>query len=188
MGYRIVTKKNYLMHKGKKGMKWGFNDGKRNGKRTADDFKNSYDAEEYIKKLDSRALSKMSPSEFKEYKKILNKTGWSKSKKRAIYERDRAVRSYHRNKDFNKAIERKNAMAKLGAKYAIGKVKVKDTIDGGIRKIKKAIKNPITTKTTHTYLDNSGYTETYNHRTKKKTVKNFKNNKKWKVKKVKPSK
>ena len=172
------------MHKGKKGMKWGFNDGKKNGKRTADDFKNSYEAEEYINKLDSRDLSKMSPSEFKEYKKILNKTGWTKSKKKEIYEWHSKRRSYHRNKDFNKAIDRKNAMAKLEAKYAIGKVKAKNAIDGLIRKIK----NPMTTKTTHTYLDNSGYTETYNHRTKKKTVKNFKNNKKWKVKKVKPSK
>lgn len=34
--YNIRYKDDYLAHAGKKGMKWGFNDGKRNGKRTAD--------------------------------------------------------------------------------------------------------------------------------------------------------
>lgn len=33
--YNKQMYKNYLMHKGKKGMKWGYNDGERNGKRTA---------------------------------------------------------------------------------------------------------------------------------------------------------
>jgi len=38
----MYTRKNdYLQHDGKKGMKWGYNDGKRNGKRTAGDDVNT---------------------------------------------------------------------------------------------------------------------------------------------------
>lgn len=35
MSYNIKYKGAYLAHGGKKGMKWGYNDGKKNGKRTA---------------------------------------------------------------------------------------------------------------------------------------------------------
>ena len=34
--YNIRYKNEFLSHAGKKGMKWGFNDGQKNGKRTAD--------------------------------------------------------------------------------------------------------------------------------------------------------
>lgn len=174
------------MHKGKKGMKWGFNDGKKNGKRTAD-----FDlmSDEEVLKTKVADNEKMSWSDIMALKSRVNKiSGRSREWKDATNKHITEYKMYGLRKNFDKDMRWKNRKAKLEAKYAIGKAKIKDEIDGGIRKIKKAIKNPITTKTTHTYLDNSGYTETYNHRTKKKTVKNFKNNKKWKVKKVKPSK
>lgn len=184
MGYRIVTKKNnYLMHKGKKGMKWGFNDGKRNGKRTADDFDLMSDEE--VLKTNVADNEKMSWSDIIALKKRINKiSGRSREWKNDTNKHITEYKMHGLRKNFDKDMRWKNGKAKLEAKYAIGKVKAKNAIDGLIRKVK----NPMTTKTTHTYLDNSGYTETYNHRTKKKTVKNFKNNKKWKVKKIKPSK
>lgn len=40
MEYRIKRSSDYLAHAGKKGMKWGYTDGKKNGKRTAEDVVN----------------------------------------------------------------------------------------------------------------------------------------------------
>lgn len=36
--YNIKYKDDYLAHAGKKGMKWGYNDGQRNGRRTAEEI------------------------------------------------------------------------------------------------------------------------------------------------------
>lgn len=36
--YKIKYKDDHLAHAGKKGMKWGFNDGRRNGRRTAEEI------------------------------------------------------------------------------------------------------------------------------------------------------
>lgn len=38
LSYNIKYKDDYLAHAGKKGMKWGFNDGRRNGRRTAEEI------------------------------------------------------------------------------------------------------------------------------------------------------
>lgn len=40
MEYRVKRSADYLAHAGKKGMKWGYSDGKKNGKRTAEDVVN----------------------------------------------------------------------------------------------------------------------------------------------------
>lgn len=42
-----VKNSDELYHRGKKGMKWGYNDGRRNGKRTAGDYDNSA-AEKFV--------------------------------------------------------------------------------------------------------------------------------------------
>lgn len=46
----VTRTREYLEHKGKKGMKWGYNDGKRNGKRTAAELKKLQEEREKLAK------------------------------------------------------------------------------------------------------------------------------------------
>ena len=144
--YNIRYKDNYLSHAGRKGMKWGFNDGQKNGKRIAE--MNEYESEQYINGLTQDQVGNMDWSEYKKYKKSIKKSGWNKGKKKELYSMGRSLRDYYRLKNFDKGMSGKNRRAKLEAKYAIGKYKAKDAINSRIKKIKKAIKNPITTETT----------------------------------------
>lgn len=163
--YSIRYKYDHLAHAGKKGMKWGFNDGQKNGKRIAD--MNDYESEQYINGLTQDKVGNMDWSEYKKYKKAIEKSGLNEGKKKNLYSIGRNLRDYYRLKNFDKDMSGKNRRAKLEAKYAIGKAKTKDAINSRIKKIKKVIKKPITTETKVTFLDNSGYTKTYNHKTKK---------------------
>lgn len=133
--YNIKYKDDHLAHAGKKGMKWGFNDGQKNGKRTAE--MNEYESEQYINGLTQDQVGNMNWTEYKKYKKAIKKSGWNKGKKKELYSMGRDLRDYYRLKNFDKDMSGKNRRAKLEAKYAIGKAKIEDGINSGIKKINK---------------------------------------------------
>lgn len=136
--YNIRYKDESLAHAGKKGMKWGFNDGKKNGKRTAE--MDAYESEQYINGLTQDQVGNMDWSEYNKYKKAIKKSNWNKGKKKELYSMGRSLRDYYRLKNFDKDMSGKNRRAKLEAKYAIGKAKTKDAIDSGIKNINKKTK------------------------------------------------
>lgn len=136
--YNIHYKDEVLAHAGKKGMKWGFNDGQKNGKRTAE--MNEYESEQYINGLTQDQVGNMNWSEYEKYKKAIKKSSWNKGKKKELYSIGRNLRDYYRLKNFDKDMSGKNRRAKLEAKYAIGKAKTKDAINSSIKKIQKNVK------------------------------------------------
>lgn len=122
MGYRIVTKKNnYLMHKGKKGMKWGFNDGKKNGKRTADPEWKMYEEVDQDSK-DYWLTAKKNPNGTYRIPETYTVKRGSDGKKysKTTY---RAVNSDKVYTKFDQAIDKKNAKAKKEAAYIIKRAK-----------------------------------------------------------------
>lgn len=116
MGYRIVTKKNnYLMHKGKKGMKWGFNDGKKNGKRTADqEWKMYKEIDDTLEKYpnDWYIAEKYGPRSYR--------VPISKTKDKINYGVVYSDKVYTKS---DQAIDKKNAKARKQAAYAIKRAK-----------------------------------------------------------------
>lgn len=122
MGYRIVTNKNnYLMHKGKKGMKWGFNDGKKNGKRTADPEWKMYEEVNQDSK-DYWLTAKKNPNGTYRVPETYTVKRGSDGKKysKKTY---RTVNSDKVYTKFDQAIDKKNAKARKQAAYVIKRAK-----------------------------------------------------------------
>lgn len=70
MSYNIKYKYDHLAHAGKKGMKWGFNDGQRNGRRTAeeilDDLRDgAEEAVDGVKKIGYKSGQKIDEARYK---------------------------------------------------------------------------------------------------------------------------
>lgn len=123
--YEVKYKDNYLSHAGKKGMKWGYNDGKKNGKRIADpEWKMYTEVDEYSD--DSWRTAKKNPDgsyrtpesiEYVSPRSGKNKrTGYTKT----LYKNIHSDKVYTK---FDQAVDKKNAKARKEAAYVIKRAK-----------------------------------------------------------------
>ena len=123
--YNIKYKDDHLAHAGKKGMKWGFNDGQKNGKRTADpEWKMYTEVDEYSD--DSWRTAKKNPDgsyrtpesiEYVSPRSGKNKrTGYTK----ILYKNIHSDKVYTK---FDQAVDKKNAKARKEAAYVIKRAK-----------------------------------------------------------------
>ena len=123
--YNIRYKDESLAHAGKKGMKWGYNDGQKNGKRTADpEWKFYTEVDEYSD--DSWRTAKKNPDgsyrtpesiEYVSPRSGKNKrTGYTK----ILYKNIHSDKVYTK---FDQAVDKKNAKARKEAVYVIKRAK-----------------------------------------------------------------
>lgn len=109
------------MHKGKKGMKWGFNDGKKNGKRIADPEWKMYEEVDQDSK-DYWLTAKKNPNGTYRVPETYTVKRGSDGKKysKTTY---RTVNSDKVYTKFDQAVDKKNAKAKKEAAYVIKRAK-----------------------------------------------------------------
>lgn len=123
--YNIRYKDDHLAHAGRKGMRWGFNDGQKNGKRTADpEWKMYTEVDEYSD--DSWRTAKKNPDgsyrtpesiEYVSPRSGKNKrTGYTK----ILYKNIHSDKVYTK---FDQAVDKKNAKARKEAAYVIKRAK-----------------------------------------------------------------
>lgn len=119
--YNIKYKDDHLAHAGKKGMKWGFNDGQKNGKRTADPEWKLYEEIDNDSK-DYWLTAKKNPDGSYRVPDTYTVKKGSDGKK---YSKT-TYRNVHSDKvytKFDQAVDKKNAKAKKEAAYVIKRAK-----------------------------------------------------------------
>lgn len=130
MSYNIKYKDDHLAHAGKKGMKWGFNDGKKNGKRTADPEWKMYEEVDQDSR-DYWLTAKKNPDgtyrvPVKQTYSIPRSGSGLKDSLKTTYRTVHADKVYTK---FDQAVDKKNAKARKEAAYAIKRVKRRDNAE-----------------------------------------------------------
>lgn len=128
--YNIRYKDDHLAHAGKKGMKWGFNDGQKNGKRTADPEWKMYEEIDQDSR-DYWLTAKKNPNGTyrvpdKQTYSIPRSGSGLKDSLKTTY---RTVHSDKVYTKFDQAVDKKNAKARKEAAYAIKRVKRRDNAE-----------------------------------------------------------
>ena len=128
--YNIRYKDDHLAHAGKKGMKWGFNDGQKNGKRTADPEWKMYeeidqDSRDYwLTAKGNHDGSYRVPDE--QIYRIPRSGSGKKSYLKTTYRNVTSDKVYTK---FDQAVDKKNTKARKEAAYAIKRVKRRDNAE-----------------------------------------------------------
>ena len=128
--YEIKYKDDHLAHAGRKGMKWGYNDGKKNGKRTADPEWKMYEEIDQDSR-DYWLTAKKNPNGTyrvpdKQTYSIPRSGSGLKDSLKTTY---RTVHSDKVYTKFDQAVDKKNAKARKEAAYAIKRVKRRDNAE-----------------------------------------------------------
>lgn len=146
MSYNIKYKDDHLAHAGKKGMKWGFNDGQRNGRRTS---------EEILDDLRDGAENVMD-GDFGDYVNEV-KRGVTKLGKKASQKVDETRYSYRLNR-YGLADRYGSTLIKYGLNK-IGDDRLDNKLSSAHRKAKRKVKQ-ISNKIKRTIKDNGGIVST----------------------------
>lgn len=128
--YNIRYKDDHLAHAGRKGMKWGFNDGQKNGKRTADPEWKMYeeinqDSRDYWLTAKKNPNGTYRVPDKQTYSIPRSGSGLKDSLKTTY----RTVHSDKVYTKFDQAVDKKNAKARKEAAYAIKRVKRRDNAE-----------------------------------------------------------
>lgn len=115
----VYSYDDYLEHSGTKGMRWGYNDGRRNGKRTAQEIELDKKIELYRKSYEDNI------AKAKEYKAAGDKKNYDIAIKNAYHARNKGVQYANERKNISN-----NAGYKIGYALGSGAKKIEDAVKG----------------------------------------------------------
>lgn len=115
----VYSYDDYLEHSGTKGMRWGYNDGRRNGKRTAQEIELDKKIELYKRSYEDNI------AKAKEYKAAGDKKNYDIAIKNAYHARNKGIQYTNERKNISN-----NAGYKIGYALGSGAKKIEDAVKG----------------------------------------------------------
>lgn len=115
----VYSYDDYLEHSGTKGMRWGYNDGRRNGKRTAQEIELDKKIELYKRSYEDNI------AKAKEYKAAGDKKNYDIAIRNAYHARNKGIQYTNERKNISN-----NAGYKIGYALGSGAKKIEDAVKG----------------------------------------------------------